>query len=363
MRHRFHALCPYFSMFPESFAEKWIETLTEPGDLVLDPFCGRGTAPFQALLMRRQAIGSDVNPVAYCVSRAKTNAPAASQLRRRLTLLEKHFEPAEWEKQRKALPSFFRLAFAPRTLRQLLFLRAELRWSSSNVDAMIAALTLGSLHGEMSSPSYLSNQMPRTISTKPGYSVKYWKAHELMPPTRDTFGLLRTQLAYRYASDPPEDSATIFHRDFRMLPTIVGSLPKPPRLAITSPPYLDVTSAEEDQWLRLWFLGGAPEPTYGVVSRDDRISDRNQYWALIADMWRVLGSVLDENADVVIRIGIKSMKPGELVDAVEASSAFSGRPTTLVHHESSAIARRQTNAFHPGTKGVMVEVDCHIHMA
>ena len=25
MRHRFHALCPYFAMFPESFAEYWIK--------------------------------------------------------------------------------------------------------------------------------------------------------------------------------------------------------------------------------------------------------------------------------------------------------------------------------------------------
>lgn len=363
MRHRFHALCPYFSMFPESFAEKWIDKLTEAGDAVLDPFCGRGTAPFQALLMGRQAIGSDVNPVAYCVSRAKTNAPAASQLRRRLTVLEDRFQPDEWEKQRKALPSFFRLAFAPKTLRQLLFLRAQLSWSASNVDAMIAALILGSLHGETSSPSYLSNQMPRTISTKPGYSVKYWKTHDLKPPPRDTFSLIRRRLSYRYTSDPPSESATIYHTDFRLLPKVISDLPRPLRFVITSPPYLDVTSAEEDQWLRLWFLRGPPNPTYGVVSQDDRIGNRDDYWSMIADMWRVLGSVLDEDADVVIRIGIKNMRPQQLVDAVEGSSVFTGRPTKLIHHESSAISGRQTNAFHPGTKGVIVEVDCHLRIA
>ena len=36
MRNRFHALCPYFAMFPEGFAEKWINELTDPGDLVVD---------------------------------------------------------------------------------------------------------------------------------------------------------------------------------------------------------------------------------------------------------------------------------------------------------------------------------------
>ena len=68
MRHRFHSLCPYFAMFPESFAEKWIGQLTTTGETVLDPFAGRGTAPFQALLMGRNAIAGDTNPVAYCVS-------------------------------------------------------------------------------------------------------------------------------------------------------------------------------------------------------------------------------------------------------------------------------------------------------
>src|ERR1700693_3966210 len=93
MRNRFHALCPYFAMFPESFAETWIERLTRPGDLVLDPFCGRGTAPFQALLMDRKAAGNDINPVAYCVSRAKLGAPAEASVHRRIARLQGEFEP------------------------------------------------------------------------------------------------------------------------------------------------------------------------------------------------------------------------------------------------------------------------------
>ena len=63
MRNRFHALCPYLAMFPEGFAERWIDELTVPGDLVVDPFCGRGTTPFQALLMGSNALAGDINPV------------------------------------------------------------------------------------------------------------------------------------------------------------------------------------------------------------------------------------------------------------------------------------------------------------
>ena len=96
MRHRFHSLCPYFAMFPESFAERWIARYSKPGQVILDPFCGRGTTPFQALLMGRRAIACDTNSVAYCVTRAKTNAPALSSIRRRITQLEQSFRARAW---------------------------------------------------------------------------------------------------------------------------------------------------------------------------------------------------------------------------------------------------------------------------
>ena len=34
---------PYYAMFPAAFAERVIREHTEPGDVVLDPFAGRGT--------------------------------------------------------------------------------------------------------------------------------------------------------------------------------------------------------------------------------------------------------------------------------------------------------------------------------
>ena len=98
-------------MFPEAFAEKWISALTRKNELVLDPFCGRGTTPFQAILMGRRAISTDVNPVAVCVARAKTNAPRLGTLKRRITQLETSYAAEYWERQRKKLPTFFRYAY------------------------------------------------------------------------------------------------------------------------------------------------------------------------------------------------------------------------------------------------------------
>lgn len=363
MRHRFHSICPYFAMFPEAFAQQWIERLTRPGDIVLDPFCGRGTAPFQSLLMNRRAVGCDVNPVAYCLTRAKTNAPKPQSLRRRLTILERQFEPTDVSQERRNLPEFFRYAFSAATLNQLLFLRRQLRWKQSDTDRMLAALILGILHGESSrSPSYLSNQMPRIISTKPAYSVRFWRERDLKPPKRDLFEVLRRQIAYRYESPPPGARALIFHMDMRELPRVSSELPRPIRCVITSPPYLDVTNFEEDQWLRLWFLGGPPNPTYRRYSKDDRHERPDAYWKMICDFWRCAGLVLDSKAEIIIRIGGKKLRPEHIADSLLASSPVSKRKVSLVSHEVSQIRHRQTDAFRPGSKGCAVEVDCHFRM-
>jgi len=351
-------------MFPESFAEHWIERLSEAGDVVLDPFCGRGTTPFQALLMGRSALACDVNPVAYCITKAKTTAPSRARVKARLTLLERGFDDAVWERERQKLPLFFHRCYHPSTLREILYLRDTLSWKDSPVDCMIAALTLGSLHGESHrSPRYLSNRMPRTISTKPSYSIRFWDKRGLEPPRRDAFALLRGQLDFRYASDPPKGKVSVHHADMRDLPTLLEE-DGPIRCVITSPPYFNVTSFEEDQWLRLWFLGGAPRPTYGRVSRDDRIELAPRYWDLISDIWRMLGRVLGQEAHIVFRLGGKKLNPARIAGQLHGTSVFSRRKVHLIEESSSRAGRRQTQAFLPDSsfKGSFTEVDAHFVM-
>ena len=363
MRHRFHSICPYFAMFPESFAEKWIGLLTHKNDVVLDPFCGRGTTPFQAVLMGRQAIGCDINPAAYCITKAKTNAPPLRSVLRRMTFLQASYRPREWEHPRKRTPIFFRYAYHSETLRQILYLRASLNWQSSNTDAMIAALVLGSLHGEsVKSRFYFSNQMPRTISTKPAYSIRFWMTRKMKAPERNVFEILRNRSGFRYESDVPQHNASVYMSDMRELPRLLPHARPKIRCVITSPPYLNVTNFEEDQWLRLWFLGGPPHPTYGVVSRDDRHERKEKYWDMIADFWRVMGNVLAPKAHVVIRLGAKGMFPDELKRGMCGTSVFSRRRVRLIRSEVSEIKGRQTDSFRPGSQGCLFEVDCCFSM-
>lgn len=350
-------------MFPESFAERWISELTRRGDTVLDPFCGRGTTPFQSVLMERNAVACDVNDVAYCITKAKTNAPRFASIHRRILELESQFDARNWFRSANKLPEFFSHAFNSRTLQQLCFLRQNLKWRTARTDGMLAAIIIGSLHGEMdTSSSYLSNQMPRTISTKPDYSVRFWEERGLIAPLRDVFKLTLERASFRYETEPPRGNARILQLDMRKLPQCRGLADRPIRCVITSPPYLDVTNFEEDQWLRLWFLGGPDHPVRRRLSRDDRHTTGKSYWEFIADMWRSLGSCLGSKANVIIRIGSRSMSPDRLRDALFASAVFSGRKAELVKCEVSELKNRQTDTFRPGSRGCLVEVDCHIRL-
>jgi hypothetical protein len=359
-RHRFHSICPYFAMFPEQFASTWIDRLSKPGDLVLDPFAGRGTAPFQALLQGRAAIGADINPVAYVLTAAKLRPPTRRSLIARVRELECGFvaHAGDFDEEARALPPFFRRAFHHSTLRQLLFLRRELRWRSSSVDRFLAALSLGSLHGEMDkSRSYFSNQMPRTISTKPRYSLGFWARRRLWPRRRNVFLILRERIGFRYQTPPPAGRGLAFLSDVRDLPAEARAARGRVDLVVTSPPYLDVTNFGEDQWLRLWFLGGTPYPAVGRVSRDDRHEHLRDYWTFICAAWEGVRPLLSRRAAIVCRIGGRRQSADDLRAAVTGSMRFLARAWTLVSVEESVIRRRQTDAFRPGAPGCGFEVD------
>ena len=75
VKHRLRALCLYFAMFTHTFVRKHLFALTHAGDIILDPFSSRGTTLLESLLLGRKALAVDINPVAACVTGAKTHVP------------------------------------------------------------------------------------------------------------------------------------------------------------------------------------------------------------------------------------------------------------------------------------------------
>lgn len=68
-----HTFYKYPARFSPEFAKAVIETLSLPGDVVVDPFMGGGTTLVEALASGRAAVGCDINPLAGFISSVKTS--------------------------------------------------------------------------------------------------------------------------------------------------------------------------------------------------------------------------------------------------------------------------------------------------
>ena len=67
-----HDFYKYPARFSPGFVRFVLDSFTEPGDYVLDPFMGGGTTIVEAAASGRNAIGSDINSLARFVTRVKT---------------------------------------------------------------------------------------------------------------------------------------------------------------------------------------------------------------------------------------------------------------------------------------------------
>lgn len=358
MKHPLHSICPYFAMFPEAFVAKQLLAYTKPGDQVFDPFCGRGTAIFESLLNDRNAAGTDVNPVAACIAGAKAEAPGLQAVMDRLQLLEEMFLDDESELQTPS--EFFRACFHPYTLKQILFLRRQLAWQESPIDRFIAAVALGCLHGEShKSRNCLSNRMPRTISTKPNYSMRWWASRGMTPPLRETFQILEHVIAYRLSQPEVRLKGSVQLEDARRASEAFPALRQRVELIVTSPPYLDTTDFREDQWLRLWFLGG-PERPISLSPSDDRHTSLAAYWQFLTEAWAGCSALMQTDSVIVIRLGGTRVPEETLFSGLWESlhKGFSTFQVEPIHAGMrTEIKNRQTNAFRPGTSARRFEYD------
>ena len=85
--HSLHPMCSYLASFPAALAHAFIARYSRPGDVVLDPFSGRGTAPLQALAEGRIGVGNDLNPLAQVLTAAKVEPGLPAETRTRVAAL------------------------------------------------------------------------------------------------------------------------------------------------------------------------------------------------------------------------------------------------------------------------------------
>jgi hypothetical protein len=84
LTHGYHR---YPAKFIPQLTARLIKENSRIGDLVCDPFMGSGTTLVEAVVHGRRAYGSDINPVAVLISKAKTTPIDPALLKRQISPL------------------------------------------------------------------------------------------------------------------------------------------------------------------------------------------------------------------------------------------------------------------------------------
>ncbi|PJA26907.1 MAG: hypothetical protein CO189_08575 [candidate division Zixibacteria bacterium CG_4_9_14_3_um_filter_46_8] len=63
----------YYARRPHNVFSKMIEHYSNPGDIILDPFCGGGVTVVEALKLRRRVVGIDLNPLATWITQVEAS--------------------------------------------------------------------------------------------------------------------------------------------------------------------------------------------------------------------------------------------------------------------------------------------------
>jgi SAM-dependent methyltransferase len=252
--HSLHKMLSRPGSMPPAMARHFIREYTSAGDLVLDPFCGKGTVLLEAAILRRRAIGSDVAPDAVLVANAKVDPPSKTAIKAFLDTL-----PTRSAEQRGA-PWQIRTFFSPKTLRQLLGTRDYLlkaAASGNHGHRKSANFILGTLLGILHGHSKLSLSLPcsHSFAMAPNYVRKYAREAQLRRPYRDVKKCLGARVDQLLQDGPPKTRGRAHLLCAERAHTLKGlKRANSADLILTSPPYLNVQTYAKDSWLRFWLL-------------------------------------------------------------------------------------------------------------
>ena len=354
-----NAICPYYTMFPVEFPLSVLDGLP-PESWVLDPFCGRGTTLFAARKLGLPSVGFDVNPVATAIAAVKLITVTPDEI---VTLAKTILKRRTQDEHPDG--EFWLHAFHPKTFRDILKLRRGLAGRNDPAAIALRAIVLGCLHGPQlkTKDSYLSNQMPRTFASKPGYSVKFWQERGIEARKVDTLALI-AEKAQRFFSELDETpGGQVFETDAREIPELEHRV----AATVTSPPYFGMTTYVQDQWLRNWFLGGPPNLDYRHQSQICK-GTKQEFMVELGRVWRRVAEVSTPGAILAIRFGALCATPAIPEDIVRGSLAASGVPWVVedVRNAGAAIGnKRQANQMgsNASSKNAIEEVDviCRLH--
>jgi hypothetical protein len=246
----------YRACFKPQLPLFFISLLTRKGDVVYDPFSGRGTTVIEAGLMGRSVVANDINPLSRVMTEPRFFPPELTQVEKRLALIPKEGSRADIDLSMFYHPTTEQEIVA---LREYLLARKEAH-RDDMVDRWIAMVATNRLTGH-SKGFFSVYTLPPNQAVSPQSQEKINKKRSQVPEYRDTRQIIlaKTKSLLRTLTEDDRrnlaragKSARLLSEDARHTREIPGESVD---LTVTSPPFLDIVQYREDNWLRCWFNG------------------------------------------------------------------------------------------------------------
>lgn len=254
--HSLHEIS-YRACFKPQLPHFFIERLTVPGDVVYDPFMGRGTTLVEAALMDRRPYGCDVNPLSAVLCEPRLRPPSLAEVQRALAAVD--FSDAG------EMPEELLVFYHPDTLRQISALRKylierERAGSSSGVDRWLRMVAVNRLTGH-SAGFFSVYTLPPNQAVSARAQARINSKLNQSPTPRDVPGIILSKSRALLRDVTPQLRGRL-ERLAENARIVIGASSNTPSieddsiaLVVTSPPFLDVVDYKSDNWLRCWFSG------------------------------------------------------------------------------------------------------------
>jgi hypothetical protein len=317
----------YRACFKPQLPRFFIQRLTEPGDVVYDPFAGRGTSLIEAALLGRTPYGCDINPLSLFLTRPRLQPPTLEQVAGRF----RRINLADADEQPEDLLVFYH----PETLREICglkkyFLQRKAEGHLDAVDEWIWMIALNRLTGH--SPGFFSvYTLPPNQAVSVKSQRKINETRGQTPPRRNI-----PEIICRKTRDLLTDCTPKVRRVLaevamgaRLLTQQSASTPEiasdSVSLVVTSPPFLDVVDYASDNWLRCWLIGIEPESVNLTVPK--KLED---WQAAMTNIFRELHRVLRRGGHVAFEAGEVRGGKVKLEESVLSCGVEAGLEPVLV---------------------------------